>query len=218
MSFVEWNRHIASNRLTGTIPREIGGLSQIRSLYWWSNSFTGSLPTEIGKLETLSAFGLWHANHLTGTLPSLKNLRRLTLFVVSGSDLTGNMDSLAIPDGKLRYLHVTGSFSGTIPDFSTNVYLETLFISGAKLRGTPELSQNIDSVLGTIPATIGKLEHLRILGIYNSPISGTVPSSILDIPLLKYFHLGSNKLSGTFPPNLSNATKYELLCTHHTDA
>jgi Leucine-rich repeat (LRR) protein len=42
-----------SNRLNGTIPTEIGYLTQLQTLDFSNNSFSGSLPTEIGKLSGL---------------------------------------------------------------------------------------------------------------------------------------------------------------------
>ena len=41
------------NRLTGRIPRELGGLANLRSLYLFRDDLTGPIPPELGNLANL---------------------------------------------------------------------------------------------------------------------------------------------------------------------
>ena len=77
------------NRLTGRIPRELGGLANLRSLYLFRDDLTGPIPPELGNLANLERLSLGE-NDLTGPIPpqlgSLANLERLYLHE---NDLTG---------------------------------------------------------------------------------------------------------------------------------
>ena len=75
--------------LTGSIPPEIGSLTNLRHLYLYNNQLTGSIPSEIGKLTNLTHLYLDN-NQLTGSIPSeIGNLTNLTELMLSGNQLTG---------------------------------------------------------------------------------------------------------------------------------
>ena len=54
--------------LTGSIPPEIGNLTNLTYLYLHENQLTGSIPTEIGNLTNLSFLYL-NDNQLSGLIP-----------------------------------------------------------------------------------------------------------------------------------------------------
>ena len=54
--------------LTGSIPPEIGSLTNLRHLYLYNNQLTGSIPSEIGNLTNLTRLYLEN-NQLTGVIP-----------------------------------------------------------------------------------------------------------------------------------------------------
>ena len=56
-------------RLTGMVPSELGGLSNLRSLYLYGHQLTGPIPMELGGLAKLESLYL-HDNQLTGPIPS----------------------------------------------------------------------------------------------------------------------------------------------------
>ena len=78
-----------NNQLTGSIPAELGDLTNLQMLNLDNNQLTGSIPTELGDLTNLEVLGLYN-NQLTGSIPAelggLSNLERLWL---SGNELTG---------------------------------------------------------------------------------------------------------------------------------
>ncbi|KAI8849234.1 hypothetical protein BC829DRAFT_416891 [Chytridium lagenaria] len=73
---------LAGNRLTGTIPQELGSLGNLRWLDLSSNQLTGAIPPQLGSLSSLRALYLSN-NQLTGAIPqelgNLSNLRWLFL-------------------------------------------------------------------------------------------------------------------------------------------
>ena len=56
------------NGLTGSIPPEIGNLTNLTELYLNENQLTGSIPSEIGNLTNLYGLSLRY-NQLTGIIP-----------------------------------------------------------------------------------------------------------------------------------------------------
>ena len=58
------------NKLSGTIPTEIGLLSDTLSNRCFSgNTFTGTIPSELGMLTLAEGFP-FHENSFTGTIPT----------------------------------------------------------------------------------------------------------------------------------------------------
>ena len=59
---------LSGNQLTGEIPPELGGLSNLEWLYLNDNQLTGEIPTELGNLSNLQWLYLG-GNLLTGCVP-----------------------------------------------------------------------------------------------------------------------------------------------------
>ena len=77
--------------LTGSIPPEIGNLTNLTYLNLGGNLLTGEIPPEIGNLTNLIDLDLrW--NQLTGSIPSeIGNLTNLTNLSLSNNQLTGEI-------------------------------------------------------------------------------------------------------------------------------
>ena len=77
------NLSLSERGLTGSIPSEIGILTNLTHLSLSSNFLTGNIPLEIGNLTNLTWLDLG-VNQLTGSIPSeignLTNLSRLYLY------------------------------------------------------------------------------------------------------------------------------------------
>ena len=108
--------HLDNNRLTGRIPRELGGLGSLRYLNLRYNLLTGEIPPQLGELKSLRDLIL-DTNALTGEIPpELGKLGNLEVFDLSSNGLTGEIP----PElGELEnlqhlYLHSNG-LTGEIP-------------------------------------------------------------------------------------------------------
>lgn len=67
----------AGNHLTGSIPPEIGKLTELRNFVVGKNELSGTLPTELGSCSSLEIISLLQ-NAITGTVPiELKNIPNL---------------------------------------------------------------------------------------------------------------------------------------------
>ena len=80
-----------ANRLTGEIPPELGGLSNLKELSLYSNQLTGEIPPELGGLSNLKELSL-SSNQLTGEIPpELGGLSNLTFLSLYSNQLTGEI-------------------------------------------------------------------------------------------------------------------------------
>ena len=71
---------LSYNQLTGSIPPEIGNLTNLTNLTIYNNQLTGSIPPEIGNLTNLIRLDL-SENQLRGVIPdSICELTNLTWY------------------------------------------------------------------------------------------------------------------------------------------
>ena len=49
--------NLSDNELSGTIPPELGKLTNLEELYLWDNGLSGTIPSELGKLTNLKVSG-----------------------------------------------------------------------------------------------------------------------------------------------------------------
>ncbi|CAB9526968.1 Leucine Rich Repeat [Seminavis robusta] len=209
-----------TNRLDGTFPMEISFLQSLRSISTYVNpKLRGSIPTEIGVLTNLEFIALPFSSH-TGTLPTeLGLLTKLLFLVISNNAFTGSIPSeLGLLNVSLMTLMLDQNmFTGTIPEELYNItYLRTLYISEIPLEGT--LSTKIgqltnmwdfqadllaNGLSGTIPSEIGKLHMLKRFVAYNTDFTGTICTEVgLLTNRLRVLDLHSNFLNGPIPSEL----------------
>ncbi|KAF8388350.1 hypothetical protein HHK36_027016 [Tetracentron sinense] len=153
--------------ISGEIPREIGELSSLQSLYLSFNSLKGNVPLELGYSSSLSYVDLG-GNSLNGSLPpSIWNLcDRLVSLWLHGNNLTGSVPEPAVPNSTCRNLQVLdlgkNKFSGEFPEFIT------LF------HGLKELDLGNNLFTGSIPESLTELNLERLNLSYNN-FSGVMP-------------------------------------------
>jgi Leucine-rich repeat (LRR) protein len=192
------------------------------------NKLTGTIPPQIGNLTNLWGLSLTH-NNITGPLPDLSNLTLLKYLHLSDNDLSG-----PIPDwiGKLSslqqlFLDSNLQLGGTIPDSLYELSsLEILKLNGCGLSGaisaniqnlnnlqTLELHEN--QLTGIIPPEIGELSSLTLLNITENQLSGQIPGEICKLTNLEYLYLNYNKLEGMIPVDIGNLTNLFHLYLDH---
>ena len=198
---------LSNNELTGTLPAELGSLSNLKSLSLWNNKLTGTIPPELGRLASLTLLRL-HWNDLTGTIPpQLGNLENLDSLQLGGNRLTGAIPSELGRLTDLRALSLGGSESGenqltgSIPD---------------ELRNLPKL-QSLhlwnNRLSGRIPAWLGDLTDLTTLILSNNQFTGSIPAQLGNLSEVRQLWLAHNQLTGSIPAqlgSLSNVTELHL--------
>lgn len=127
---------LATNNLSGTLPDEIGNLSNLNSLYLPFNNLIGEIPSSICKLTSLKSLDLCH-NNLIGKIPeNIGNLSQLETLFLSNNNLKGFLPQ-SIGNTSLKALNVQqNDLEGTLPESIINLEnLMVLQVSGNKLVG-----------------------------------------------------------------------------------
>jgi hypothetical protein len=207
------------NGLTGTIPIELGNLSNLTGLILWTNFLSGSIPSELGNLSNLETLEL-DSNYLIGSIPpELGNLSSLKYLVLYANQLTGSIPPELENLSNLEYLVLfANDLSGSIPPELGNLSnLRYLWIYGNNLSGSipPELGNlsnledldlNDNTLSGSIPAELGNLSNLEELWLDWNSLSGSIPAELGNLSNLLSFYLNGNKISGEIPTSLTNLT------------
>ncbi|MFV0457763.1 MAG: hypothetical protein ACK5MT_03190 [Actinomycetales bacterium] len=159
------------NRLGGSLPPEIGDLTNLTSLVVvsdWRNDpvadmLSGDLPAEIGNLTSLTTLNL-SSNQLTGPIPSeWGNLSQLQVLDLGRNLLDGSLPTELGGLTNLTTLRLEeNGFTGAIPaELGNATSLQTLDLS-------------INNLSGTIPAELGNLTSLTNLNVEENSLSGDV--------------------------------------------
>jgi Leucine-rich repeat (LRR) protein len=139
---------LEDNQLTGSIPSEIGNLTNLTYLNLSNNQLSGSIPSEIGNLTNLTTLGLG-SNQLTGSIPpEMWNLTNLTQLGLDDNQLTGSIPSEIGNLTNLTYLNLSNNqLSGIIPDEICNQGDSSPILSNNQL--CPPYPPCIEDYVGT---------------------------------------------------------------------
>lgn len=108
--------NLNSNRLIGSLPDELGQLTELTSLLLSSNELTGEIPEGLGNLSELYELSL-SLNYLSGSIPSsLGNLTKAVQINISGNQLEGNVpENIFLIDGLSTLWVGNNPLSGPLP-------------------------------------------------------------------------------------------------------
>ena len=184
------------NGLSGTIPPEIGDLTQLRELHLYANDLSGSIPAEIGNLAELTELDLY-GNDLSGSIPpEIGNLTELTELVLLWNGLSGTIPPEIGNLAQLEHLALRDNhLSGSIPPEIGNL---------AELRW---LSLHNNRFTGSIPPQLGNLTKLHGLELHNNQLGGPIPGELGSLTKLDLLYLHDNRLSGEIPDEFGNLTR-----------
>ncbi len=208
---------LSGNNLSGELPGDIGGLTQLESLRLASNNLTGEIPATINSLGGLEEL-LLTFNDLEGELPDMGNLGRLRNLQAGGNNLEGALPASLLGLGGLERLYLSANnFSGPWPDLNNLTSLRQLYLTN-------------NDFSGPLPALSGVLPDLFEIGLAGNAATGDIPvswesslpalvkfdaallgltGSLPDVggwPLLEEYYLGFNDFSGCYPSD------YDQLC------
>jgi Leucine-rich repeat (LRR) protein len=194
---------MSSNQLSGSIPPELGNLSNLEELYLPSNQLSGSIPPELGNLSHLAYLSL-RENQLSGSIPpELGNLSNLEELCLPSNQLSGSIPPELGNLSNLKELTLANNqLSGSIPPKLQN------------LTNLRNLSLDQNQLSGSIPPELGNLSHLGCLSLEVNQLSGSIPSELGNLSYLMYLNLSSNQLSGSIPPELGNLNDLVYLSLH----
>lgn len=188
--------NLADRGLTGSIPTEIGLMTNLKELYLYYNSLTSTIPTEVGLLTVLEVLHLG-GNSLHFSIPTeiglLASLQQLFLY---GNNLIGTIPTTI---GLLKSLLLMGldnnKLTGSIP---TAIGL---------MQSLSILDLHGNKFIGTIPTQLGLLNSLHILHLGSTGLGGTIPTQLCGLPNLGDLYLDTNPGLSCYPTCLSKVQK-----------
>ncbi len=161
---VQWI-DLSSMNLGGSIPPELGDLTELRYLELYDNWLSGSIPPELGDLKNLLELRLDY-NGLTGPIPSeLAGMRNLQYLYLDSNGLTGPIPSELGGMTELKELRLHDNrLNGVIPPGMGGLTeLEELYLDRNRLGGT-------------IPVGLSYLENLKRLHLQCNELTGVIPN------------------------------------------
>lgn len=215
---------ISDNQLVGTIPPELGRLSNLQYLNLDLNDLTGSVPSKLGRLINLKEL-LLGKNNLDGTIPSeighctllenihftdnqfkgtipkeLFNCTQLEVLDLDINDLTGTIPTEIKQTPKLRKIQLKGNkLSGSIPSqIGTLTSLKEIWLGSNDLRGS-------------LPREIENIGTLEWLVVDENILTGTIPDIFDKLPELSVINLHLNNFKGTVPKSIWDHESYFAL-------
>jgi len=191
------------NELTGTISGEIGKLTKLKSLNLNGNKLQGQLPAEIGDLSLLENMELYN-NQLDGTIPTtLARLSRLENLWLNKNRLTGTIPQSLGNLGKLHNLVLADNrLVGKVPALTNSQNMKSLYLLSPGICG---LSPMHSAAHTDLPAT-GSLVSVCATGVPTSTPQPGSPTSKTAVPTGGPGTSGSPTSSPENSPSLCSKT------------
>ena len=161
---------LINNRLSGTIPTELGNLTNLVRVNLGWNNLSGGIPVELGTLPYLEMLKL-HGNNLTGGIPSeLGQVSGLKWLDLSSNALSGEIPATlgslgALESLFLSYNRLTGQIPAELGNLSGVDYLR---LSGNRLTGE-------------IPTELAGLPALSWLYLDSNKLIGCTPVALRQL-------------------------------------
>ncbi|KAL7609721.1 hypothetical protein Lser_V15G11867 [Lactuca serriola] len=191
---------LKDNKLSGSIPTELGNLKSLTNLAVNRNLLTGSIPVSFGDLTSLNSLYM-HQNQLSGPIP-------IQLVILK-----------SLIDLKLNKNQLSGSIP---PEFGNSTQLQRLDLSSNRLTGQiPKefgkikrmlnLSLADNQLSGIIPPEIGSFELIEVLDLSTNRLNGSLPISIGQWEHIHYLNLSNNKLGEKIPSEIGKLVQLTKL-------
>jgi len=212
--------YLNNNNLNGTIPSQIGSLTQVQRVKLNNNNLSGKIPSEIGSLTNMDWLYLEH-NMLTGDIPStIGNLHNLTNLALYNNKLTGDIPSQITNLSALQYIYANNNYflysdDREVIDFIDDVagngheYDDIFYSNSATTQeeGLIRLYYSTDGNNWTNNTNwnVGSPCNNNWFGVYCYYGDGTVNG----------LNLSNNNLDGEIPTQIANLQDLENLTLSH---
>ncbi|XBI87296.1 hypothetical protein VPH35_025409 [Triticum aestivum] len=215
-----------SNNILGTIPMEIGNLSNLSMLYLDTNLFTGPIPSTIGQLSNLIVLSLSKNKFFGEIPPSIGILNQLEELYLQENQLSGSIpESLGGCHNLLAVNLSSNTLGGIISghmfarlnslswliDLSHNQLTMSIPVEMGSLINLGSLNISHNNLTGRIPSTLGACVRLEALRVEGNLLQGSIPQSLSNLKGIQVLDFSQNNLSGTIPEFLETFTSLEYL-------
>ncbi|KAK3152568.1 hypothetical protein QOZ80_2BG0160810 [Eleusine coracana subsp. coracana] len=208
------NMSLQGNRISGTLPRELGRIPMLKSIQLEGNLIEGPIPPELGNIISLERFFI-SANNITGELPStFSKLTNMTDFRIDGNNISGKIPSFIKNWQRVNRIDMQGTLMrGPIPPeislLKNLTELRVTDLSGPGMKFPPlqnalhltEVVLRNCSIYGEIPSYLGEMQYLKVLDLSFNKLTGQIPASFggMLALALQYLYLTDNMLTGDLP-------------------
>lgn len=207
-----FNLSLQGNRISGTLPKELGRMPMLKSIQLEGNQLEGPIPPELGNIISLERFFI-SANNITGELPStFSRLSNMTDFRIDGNNISGRIPSFIKNWQRVNRIDMQGTLmSGPIPPEISSLKnlteLRVTDLSGPSMKFPPlqnalhltEVVLRNCSIYGEIPSYLGLMQYLKVLDISFNKLTGRIPANFGGMVALQYLYLTDNMLTGDLP-------------------
>ncbi|KAM0848170.1 hypothetical protein ACQ4PT_054561 [Festuca glaucescens] len=214
------------NKISGTIPLEIGNLTDLSMLYLDGNLFVGPIPSTLGQLRNLVVLSLSQNNFSGDIPPSIGSLDQLEELYLEENRLIGSIPESLGSCQNLLALNLScnalsGSISGNMLgvlnqlswflDLSHNKLSDSIPLEMGSLINLGSLNISHNNLTGRIPPTLGACVRLDAFRVEGNLIEGSIPQSLANLKGIQVLDLSHNNLSGTIPHFLDTFTSLQYL-------
>ncbi|CAB9529592.1 leucine Rich Repeat [Seminavis robusta] len=221
---------LARGQIGSTIFTQIGQMTQLTNLRLFSLDLTGTIPSEVGLLSnTLEGLSLLD-NQLTGSLPEqLWQLSHLKTIIVGRNSFGGSIASdIGYRMPKIQTVMLDrNQFSGVIPsslglctnlkvaDFDGNPFIGQIPSELGQAQLMHRLFLADTNLSGSVPSELGLLTGLRELRLSNNPmINGSIPLELEQLnESMHTLLLEGTSLTGTIPQGLCGLHRLSFDCS-----
>eukprot|EP00538_Stauroneis_constricta_P011368 CAMPEP_0119549614 /NCGR_PEP_ID=MMETSP1352-20130426/3272_1 /TAXON_ID=265584 /ORGANISM="Stauroneis constricta, Strain CCMP1120" /LENGTH=675 /DNA_ID=CAMNT_0007595209 /DNA_START=143 /DNA_END=2167 /DNA_ORIENTATION=+ len=198
--------YVNNNQMTGTIPNNIGVLSQLVQFRASNNALRGTIPRSMGTMSRLALLDLSN-NKIGGSIPDITaSLYALEELLLNDNLLVGNLPPNMLMgknfDLTKMLLH-NNKLAGPIPSSVNNLFkLQILRFDNNKMTGS-------------IPTPISTMSNLQEFRINENQFDGTLPTELGSMSTLQILHMQENKFHGFIPTEFGDMTELTSLQMHH---
>ncbi|KAK2987196.1 hypothetical protein RJ640_029081 [Escallonia rubra] len=221
--------NLGSNKISGSIPQEIGNLNNLSLLVIQENMISGSIPESIGKLSKLEELAIMINNISRKIPPSIGNITGLSVLGAAKNMLEGIIPAELGNCTNLQRLDLEGNrLTGVIPEqvigissLSIGLFLDLNEFTGplpsivGNLKNLEALSISGNKLTGEIPSSLGSCQVLEYLDLHGNFFEGVIPSSLDQLKGIQQLDLSQNNLSGQIPEFLSKLPLMRLNLSHN---
>ena len=206
-----------SSGIDGSLPLEIGNMSNLVRLSLSGNNLNGSIPSTIKGLQKLQCLD-FDNNRLQGSIvDELCEIRSLSDLYLSNNKLFGVLPTCLGNMTSLRKLHMGfNRLTSEIPssfwsledilelNLSSNALIGNLPLEISEFRAILLLDLSENQFSSNIPEIMGLLTTLQTLNLSHNKLNGTIPISLGEMLSLKFLDLSHNLLTGVIPKSLES--------------
>lgn len=197
---------LSANGLKGTLPTELGSLSELQFLGLADNQLEGPIPMELGNAPRLAGLFLKN-NRLTGAIPEsflqLGQLRVLDFAGNRGLCVPGTADFVEWAEGSQvigpdcsqddrRALQQVFEATGGSEWIDSSGWIhytlleEWFGVEVDAIGRVRSLALGDNGLFGTLPEAVGELSALRSLDVGGNGLTGALPRSLTTLPLEEF--------------------------------